>query len=56
MKDPIGTIRRIYDRFDYLKWSDEFEQAMRTWLINNPHGKQGRHSYSSTEFNFETNK
>jgi hypothetical protein len=54
MKNPIGTVRRIYDHFDYLKWSDEFEQAMRTWLIDNPQGKQGRHSYSSTEFNFET--
>jgi hypothetical protein len=53
-KDPIDTVRRIYDHFDYLKWSDEFEQAMRTWLIDNPQGKQGRHSYSSTEFNFET--
>ena len=54
MKNPVGTVRRIYDHFDYLKWSDEFEQAMRTWLIDNPQGKQGRHSYSSTEFNFET--
>ena len=54
MKDPIGTVRRIYDHFDYLNWSEEFEQAMRTWLIDNPQGKQGRHSYSSIEFNVET--
>jgi hypothetical protein len=54
MKDPIGTVHHIYDYFDYLQWSDEFEQAMRTWLIDNPQGKQGRHAYSLTEFNLET--
>ena len=26
---------------------------MRKWLIDNPQGKQGRHSYSLTEFNLE---
>jgi hypothetical protein len=54
MKDPIGTVHRIYDHFDFLKWSNEFEEAMRKWLIDNPQGKQGRHSYSLTEFNLES--
>jgi hypothetical protein len=54
IKDPIGTVHRIYDHFDYLEWSDEFEQAMCTWLIDNPQGKQGRRSYSLAEFNLET--
>ena len=54
MEDPIGTVRRIYDHFDFLKWSDEFEEAMRKWLIDNPQGKQGRHSYSLDEFNLES--
>jgi hypothetical protein len=54
IKDPIGTVRRIYDHFDYLQWSDEFEEAMHKWLIDNPQGKQERHSYSLTEFNLET--
>ena len=53
MKDPIGTVRRIYDYFDYLEWSDQFEEAMRAWLIDNPQGKQGRHSYSLSQFNLE---
>jgi hypothetical protein len=44
----------LYDHFDYLQWSDEFEEAMRKWLIENPQGKQGRHSYSLAEFNLET--
>ncbi|CAF5159465.1 unnamed protein product [Rotaria sp. Silwood1] len=54
MKDPIGTVHRIYDHFDYLEWSDEFEKAMHAWLIDNPQGKQGRHTYSLDEFNLET--
>jgi hypothetical protein len=54
MKDPIGTVRGIYDRFDFLQWSDQFENAMKTWLIDNPQGKQGRHSYSLAEFGLET--
>ena len=54
IKDPIDTVHRIYDHFDFLKWSDEFEEAMRKWLIDNPQGKQGRHSYSLTEFNLES--
>ncbi|CAF3826352.1 unnamed protein product [Rotaria sp. Silwood1] len=54
MKDPIGTVHRIYDHFDFLKWSDECEEAMRKWLIDNPQGQQGRHSYSLAEFNLET--
>ncbi|CAF1492483.1 unnamed protein product, partial [Rotaria sp. Silwood1] len=28
VRDPIGTVRRIYDYFDFLHWSDEFEKAM----------------------------
>lgn len=53
MKDPIGTVRRIYDHFDLLQWSDEYEEAMRIWLIDNPQGKQGRNSYSLAEFGCE---
>ncbi|CAF1086282.1 unnamed protein product [Rotaria sp. Silwood1] len=53
-KDPIGTVHRIYDHFDFFKWSDKFENAMRAWLTDNPQGKQGRHSYSLNEFILET--
>jgi hypothetical protein len=49
MEQPIETVRRIYDHFN-LKWSDEFEMGMKTWLRDNPQGKQGRHSYSLDEF------
>ena len=46
---PIDTIRHIYNHFG-LTWSDEFEQAMLTWLQNNPQGKQGCNTYTLEEF------
>jgi hypothetical protein len=49
IEQPIVTVRRIYDHFN-LHWSLEFEEAMNTWLRDNPQGKQGRHSYSLTEY------
>jgi hypothetical protein len=49
MMDPIDTVRRLYDHFK-LAWSQEFEQAMQTWLHDNPQGKQGRNTYSLEEF------
>jgi hypothetical protein len=51
MQQPIETVRRIYDYCD-LRWSDEFEVAMRSWLRENPQGKQGRHTYSLRDFGF----
>ncbi|CAF1348991.1 unnamed protein product [Adineta ricciae] len=52
MKQPIDTVHRIYDHFG-LKWSNEFEIAMQSWLQDNPQGKQGRHSYSLDDFGFK---
>lgn len=49
MKDPISVVRRIYDHFG-LHWSDQFEVAMQAWLHDNPQGKQGRNSYSLSDF------
>jgi len=49
MEQPIATVRRIYDHFDF-HWSDEFQAAMNAWLLDNPQGKQGRHTYNLTEF------
>ena len=49
MKDPISTVRQIYEHFG-LCWSDQFEMAMQTWLRENPQGKQGRNSYSLSDF------
>ncbi|CAF0878162.1 unnamed protein product [Rotaria sordida] len=49
MKDPIGVVHQIYDYFN-LQWSNEFEMTMRNWLLKNPQGKQGRHTYSLDKF------
>ncbi|CAF1075327.1 unnamed protein product [Rotaria sp. Silwood1] len=49
MKDPIGVVHQIYDYFN-LHCSNEMEMGMRDWLLKNPQGKQGRHTYSLAEF------
>jgi hypothetical protein len=49
MKEPVAIVRQIYDHFG-LRWSQEFETAMHSWLRDNPQGKQGRHSYSLSDF------
>ncbi|CAF1074126.1 unnamed protein product [Rotaria sordida] len=48
---PNALLIMIHRRLDeVLPSSDEFETAMRNWLLENPQGKQGRHMYSSDEF------
>jgi hypothetical protein len=47
--DPISTVRQIYGRFQ-LPWTAEFEQAMTTYLVQNPKSKHGRHHYNSADF------
>ncbi|CAF3350123.1 unnamed protein product [Rotaria sp. Silwood2] len=52
MSNPIDVVHRIYDHFG-LHWSTVFEIAMQQWLVENPQGKQGRHSYSLKDFNLK---
>lgn len=49
VRDPIGTVRRIYQRFGY-EYSTEMEQRMQQWLTDNPQGKHGQHKYSLEQF------
>lgn len=49
VSDPIGTVRRIYERFDEA-WTPEIEGAMQGYLDTNPKGKHGKHEYSLEEF------
>ena len=49
MADPIGEMRKLYDRFDE-PFTDAAEQAMRRFLDGNPQGKHGRHAYSLEEY------
>jgi len=43
--DPIGAVKRIYDRFD-LALSDEGERRLRRWQETSPEGRHGRHRHS----------
>jgi hypothetical protein len=48
-RDPIGTVRGIYEKFGY-PWSAAFEDGMRRWLAANPQHKHGVHQYSLEPF------
>jgi len=49
LKDPIGTMRRLYAHFD-TPFTPEAEAGMRRMLADNPQGKHGKHSYTLEEF------
>lgn len=49
IEQPINIVRSIYEHFN-LPWSSEFEEAMNSWLRDNPQGKYGRHIYSLAEY------
>lgn len=50
--DPIGIVQKIYEKFD-LEYTEEFEERMKIYLINNQQGKYGRHKYSLEEYGFD---
>jgi hypothetical protein len=49
VKDPIGTVRRIYERFGY-PYDPKMEAGMQKWLKENPQGKHGSHKYELSQF------
>ncbi len=49
MRDPIATVRRIYERFDE-PLTPEAEAAMQAYLANNQQGKHGKHTYDLAEY------
>ncbi len=48
MSDPIGSVKRIYDRFDQ-RLSPEGEAKLKAWHADHPQGKHGRHSYEKKD-------
>lgn len=52
VKDQVGMVRKIYDRF---KWnlSDKAVQNFQRFLIENPKDKNGKHEYSLGTFGLE---
>ena len=49
MRDPIGTVRGIYARFDE-PLTPEADAAMQAYLADNQKGKHGKHSYDLAEY------
>jgi len=49
VKDPIGTVKQLYERFGY-QYSPEMEAGMQRWLAENPQGKHGTHKYELEQF------
>ncbi len=49
VRDPVGTIRRIYERFDW-PWSPAAEKSIRQWADRNRQDQHGAHSYSAAEY------
>lgn len=47
--DPLGTVRRIYDRFGF-SFDPRMEAGMQQWLAANPQGKHGTHKYDLAQF------
>lgn len=48
MADPVGSVRRIYERFDQ-KLSREGEERLQSWHDDHPQGKHGQHAYEKKE-------
>ena len=49
VKDPVATVRRIHDELGYAH-SDEMEERIQRWLVENPKNKHGRHRYRPEQF------
>lgn len=47
--DPIGTMKRLYDRFDE-PLTHQAQAAMQSMLTANPQNKHGKHSYDLADY------
>lgn len=52
VRDPIGTVRRLYAHFD-MPFTDAAEDRMRRFLAANPKDKNGRHVYALADFGLD---
>ncbi|MCP5058847.1 MAG: sulfotransferase [bacterium] len=52
MADPVGSVKRIYDRFDQTL-SPEGEARMKAWRDDHPQGKHGKHSYEKSDIGID---
>ncbi|MBU6265954.1 MAG: sulfotransferase [Sphingomonadales bacterium] len=49
LKDPIGVVRGIYNRFDE-PFTPEAEAAMNAYMTGNQQGKHGKHTYALEDY------
>ncbi|MBW2270226.1 MAG: sulfotransferase [Deltaproteobacteria bacterium] len=49
VNDPIASVRRIYDHFDW-PWSPRAETSIREWGDENRQHQHGEHRYSAEEY------
>jgi hypothetical protein len=51
-RDPLATVRRVYDHFQ-LRFSEGLEESIRRYLAKNPKDKYGTHRYTLEEFGLD---
>ena len=49
IKDPLGTMRALYDRFG-TEFTADAQAGMQAMMDYNPQNKHGKHSYTLEEF------
>jgi hypothetical protein len=54
VRDPIGTVRRLYAHYD-MPFTDVAEERMRRFLGANPKDKHGHHDYRLDDFGLAAN-
>ncbi len=52
VRDPIGTVRRLYAHYD-MPFTDAAEERMRRFLAANPKDKNGHHDYTLGDFGLD---
>jgi hypothetical protein len=52
VRDPLGTLRQIYDHFGYT-YTEELERRARKWVEENPKNKHGKHQYDLAQFGLD---
>jgi hypothetical protein len=52
VNDPVGTVHRVYEHFD-LERTTAVDDAVRSYLADNPRDKHGTHRYTLQEFGLD---
>jgi hypothetical protein len=52
VRDPIGTVQKIYEYFGY-NFTSDFEERMKEYLYQNPKNKHGIHKYYPEQFGLD---